>query len=495
MKLKRIAIILGALAAIAICVGVFMKFKRKSAAKVHPAAATAPAQPATAGASEDITPEPSADTKPKRSSYNSPEVGSPMGGTGRYATSSGSQVVNDGIAKAQPSQTQPQGDEGATTDTKGGRQRKFGNIVTGESHEGGLPRFALSHLHSRADDRSFASKTPAGEAIEALNDVSPELADALKKRMAGGNTNPATLITDFAKKLKADAGNVPAGVEGEPSIGGQRRRAAAQQAPSPYYLHHGTLVEVQLVNTLESFSPGPILGTVVHDVRSLDGELVIPAGTRAVGMMSGSNKDRILAQADWKMILTGGDFAGRCLPLTGSIMTAQNGFILDKDKTRPEFVVFGPDDMKVGMVGYLIQPKGWNDLKLFAAEFINKMGSTQMSTNTGSLTGQQTPDNSVKNAFIGGGQGVMNRYADGILKEVEANSPFVLVPGGRSFYIFLTAPADMQISSVPLAEDAEATARAEDAENKEILRSKRLAGTQANLQSLLTNNKPVSGNK
>lgn len=434
------------------------------------------------------------------------ETGRPLpGNAGAIAVSSDAQAVNGAIPRAPAGAGEPEPQPAAATlqaPAERGYKRHMANpLVSGTPANTALP-FEISHLHNRAKNNGSGdiSSRVIGSVSSTVNGIRdagnhgrasvldglpPEAADLIpdgvKDALAG--VSPDTRAQVIAQMgYGRQTGAAAQAAASQPVATGRRTARAAQvAAPTPYYLHPGRLIEVQLINTLESFAPNsPVLGLVVHDVRSMSGEVVIPAGSHIVGYTSGHNRDRIFCQNNYRVILTSGEFAGRSLPITAATMTAQNSFMLNKQGDA-EMVFFGPNDMKVGLCGYIIRPKGWTEAGVFGAAFLKKFTETRMDTNTNALTGQQAPTNSLKNAGLSGTTGVIDKYADGLAKEMEDISPYVLVPGGNtSFYLFLNQPADIQVSSVPLAQDPRTVEAVEKATAKESSRNNSINNLIAN---------------
>lgn len=438
MKLKKllfiglpVSILVGGL-----CTAGYLKWKRKHS--LPATAAQAGAEPTKAPSRREVRAAAEASSETGVPMLNTPNVGQP---------DEKSVIINPNVPPAAPNRVEMDNGKAKVTMNRGLIPPTQGQYTDLD--------FTISHLRNRSSEGGVM-KTVAGavgmsaEDLSALEGVSPELAKEVKRRLAG-----------LPQAIKTGGGTPGPYYGGSAFTGGVQRRPVAH--PSPFYLHAGTLVEIQLINTLESFAEGsPILGVVVHDVVALNGNIVIPAGSRYLGHTAGSDKDRIFGAPDGRIVITDGEFFGRSLPIYGKTMTAQNAFLLDK-KGKAEFIFFGSDDMKVGIVGHLIVPQNWNEAKLFLSEAIKNLTPTQMQTQTGQFSGQQVPTiTSGKNALINSGSGALNRYAEGLEKEIQNNAPYVLVPGGKTFYVCLEQPADMQISSIPLAQDPEATERVRD---------------------------------
>lgn len=195
----------------------------------------------------------------------------------------------------------------------------------------------------------------------------------------------------------------------------------------------GRLIKCELVNTLDSSNrETPIIGLVMEPVY-WNGDLIIPAGSEVHGIATtNSLRERIVSGNQWNIILPreGDRPNGMTLELTA--------IALDRDDPTAEGKTYGITDGSFGLKGYRIKSNNLEEIKVFAATFLGAItAGLQTQVPTESLLGGTRPNNTLRDASLGGISAVMHRLAEKIEKEIEDNGFYTRVPAGKQFYLYV----------------------------------------------------------
>lgn len=205
---------------------------------------------------------------------------------------------------------------------------------------------------------------------------------------------------------------------------------------SPKTASYGQLIEVKLVNTVESIDlTTPIIGIVLRDIYSWDGsQIVVEANTLIHGTGSANrSRERIGASTDW--ILVWQDGTGRELPIKGVVLDQAIDHINGGWK---------PTDGSAGLKGRVIKTDRLANLKLIAASLIRGVGTgaTRSELISNGNTTTQSFDGSLQNIAAQGIRDAANVYAQAILRAIQRDGFYVRVPAGKNFYVYVTQPLD-----------------------------------------------------
>ena len=215
---------------------------------------------------------------------------------------------------------------------------------------------------------------------------------------------------------------------------------AVPRGPKGDYAPAFRLVKCQLVNTVDSSNlTTPIIGLVTEDL-CWNGKVIIRANSEVHGIASVDRvRERIASEGEFTFVLNEPDRRGRELVI--------KGLVLDMERD-PEYDTYGIADGSAGLRGDVIRTANNDVIKLYAASLISGMSGAVSSGSSGILGNRVYTNNSslglsaLQGGFInpvaGGTQGVLDRYADQILKSIERDGFFVRVPAGKQFYVYCT---------------------------------------------------------
>jgi Bacterial conjugation TrbI-like protein len=218
------------------------------------------------------------------------------------------------------------------------------------------------------------------------------------------------------------------------------------------------LVKCQLVNTVDSSNlTTPIIGLVSEDL-CWNGKVIIRANSEVHGTASVDRvRERIASDGEFTFILNEPDRRGRELVI--------RGLVLDMERD-PEFDTYGLTDGSAGLRGDVIRTANNDVIKLYAASLISGMSNAVSSGSSGILGNRVYTNNSslglsalqggVINPLAGGTQGVLDRYADQVLKSIERDGFFVRVPAGKQFYVYCSEAIDLSRARVGADDEREA---------------------------------------
>ncbi|MDB6138513.1 MAG: Conjugation TrbI-like protein [Verrucomicrobiaceae bacterium] len=212
------------------------------------------------------------------------------------------------------------------------------------------------------------------------------------------------------------------------------RRKPFIASPPKVFSPPGTLIKAALVITLESNAVGtPVLALVTEDVY-FQGDLIVPAGTQvqASAMANSKFRDRIDVRGTFTFIWADG------------AEYSITGIALDHEPLPDG--TFSLTDGSPGIRGRVLKTDEYAELKLLAAEAVKGLmnnGQSQFQSVYGLV-----PENTNRNAALGGGAGAAGAYAGILSKSLEKDSEYVQVPAGTSFYIYTTALFEPELRSI-----------------------------------------------
>jgi Bacterial conjugation TrbI-like protein len=223
------------------------------------------------------------------------------------------------------------------------------------------------------------------------------------------------------------------------------------------------LVKCQLVNTVDSSNlTTPIIGLVTEDL-CWNGKVIIRANSEVHGVASVDRvRERIASEGEFTFVLNEPDRRGREL--------VTKGLVLDMERD-PEYDTYGITDGSAGLRGDVIRTANNDVIKLYAASLISGISGAVSSGSSGILGNRVYTNNSslglsalqggVINPIAGGTQGVLDRYADQILKSIERDGFFVRVPAGKQFYVYCSEAIDLSRAKIEADDERDARAQAD----------------------------------
>jgi hypothetical protein len=235
------------------------------------------------------------------------------------------------------------------------------------------------------------------------------------------------------------------------------------RGPKGDYAPAFRLVKCQLVNTVDSSNlTTPIIGLVAEDLN-WNGKVIIRANSEVHGIASVDRvRERIASDGEFTFVLNEPDRRGRELVI--------KGLVLDMERD-PEYDTYGITDGSAGLRGDVVRTANNDVIKLYAASLISGMSSAVSSGNSGILGNRVYTNNSslglsalqgaVINPIAGGTQGVLDRYADQILKSIERDGFFVRVPAGKQFYVYCSEAIDLSRAKIGADNERDARAQAD----------------------------------
>jgi hypothetical protein len=196
----------------------------------------------------------------------------------------------------------------------------------------------------------------------------------------------------------------------------------------------GTLIKAALVITLESNAVGtPVLGMVIEDVY-FQGNLIVPAGTQVQATTFGNSRirDRIDVRGSFTFIWADGS------------EYVTTGIALDHQPLSDG--TFSLTDGSPGIRGRVLKTDEYAELKLLVAEAMQGVMNNSQ-TQFQSVYGL-VPENTNRNAALGGGSSGAQAYAGLLSKKIEKDLEYVQVPAGTSFYIYTTDVFEPELRSI-----------------------------------------------
>jgi hypothetical protein len=235
--------------------------------------------------------------------------------------------------------------------------------------------------------------------------------------------------------------------------------------PPRYFAPRGMLIKAALVITVDSSSlETPVLALVTEDVY-WNGRLIVPAGTQVQAQASqGRERDRIEVKGTYTFVWADGrEYNISCVALDHEPLA---------DGT------YGITDGSAGIRGQIIKNDAYAEVKILIAEALQGiMNNSQQQFQT--VYGL-VPDNTNRNAALGGGAAASSAYSQMLTKKLDKDLDYVRVAAGTLFYIYTRDVFEPDLASVAglkqggratsswqIAEDSYARAQAADATGSE----------------------------
>lgn len=213
----------------------------------------------------------------------------------------------------------------------------------------------------------------------------------------------------------------------------EKLKPFAPQAPT-IFAPRGTLIKAALVITLESNVTGtPVLAMVTEDVY-FQGNLIVPAGTQVQGESAGGSRirDRMDVRGSFTFVWADGS------------EYSISGIALDHQPL--EDGTFAITDGSPGIRGRVLKTDDYAELKLLIAEAVKGLATNNQSQFQ-SIYGL-VPENTNRNAALGGGASGASAYANLLAKKLEKDIEYVQVPAGTSFYIYTLDVFEPELRSI-----------------------------------------------
>ena len=199
------------------------------------------------------------------------------------------------------------------------------------------------------------------------------------------------------------------------------------------FLPYGEAIRCSTVMAIDNVGiDTPIIGLVERNVFSPSGNLVIPAGAEIHGTaVINSTRERVASAGSWVIVYA-----------DGSEMVLR-GIALDRKEISLEHETWELTDGQGGISGEVHKRATMQEAKAFAAIFLEGLARGVQTRQT-SVFGTTTTDSTFQNAATEGAAEVLDEYARRILREIERNSFYLIVPPGKPFYVYLTGPVDFK---------------------------------------------------
>jgi len=208
---------------------------------------------------------------------------------------------------------------------------------------------------------------------------------------------------------------------------------AFQPSEPKFFAPRGMLFKAALVLTVDSSSlETPVLALVTEDVY-WNGRLIVPAGTQVHAQASkGRVRDRMEITGTYTFVWADGrEYNINCVAL---------------DHVRLSDGSYGITDGSAGIRGQIIQNDQYAELKILVAEALQGIMNNQQDQFQ-SVYGL-VPQNTNRNAALGGGSQAASAYSGLLTKKLEADLDFVRVAAGTQFYIFTKDVFEPDMASV-----------------------------------------------
>jgi hypothetical protein len=203
---------------------------------------------------------------------------------------------------------------------------------------------------------------------------------------------------------------------------------------SKNFAPYGRLIPCELIITVDSSTiRTPIIGLVTEDIY-FGGRLLVPAGTEVHGQAQTDRvRERIASSGGWTFVWQD----GRELRVSG--------IALDR-KFDPDGSGWGITDGSAGLRGRVLKTDDLAEIKLFAASFLSSAASA-LTENQQTVLGTEVLP-TVRNAGLGGMQGVLQTYAQQIYDSIQRDGFYVRVPAGKQFYLYVTQTIDRNDATI-----------------------------------------------
>jgi hypothetical protein len=207
---------------------------------------------------------------------------------------------------------------------------------------------------------------------------------------------------------------------------------ASKREEETIIIPFGRMLKCELVNAIDSTNVStPIVGLVMEDLW-IDGRVVIPAGSEVHGTAtSDKSRDRICSHDKWVIV-----FPKNCKHW-GRKSISIKSVVLDREDKTGEGKTFGITDGSYGIRGYRIQSTEMDELKIFAAAFLEAALAGFEKTAPVGVSGSIQTIPNASNAALSGAGAVMNEYIQMIKGQMAEKGFYIRVPGGKQFYLYI----------------------------------------------------------
>ncbi len=223
--------------------------------------------------------------------------------------------------------------------------------------------------------------------------------------------------------------------------------AATEISSSPIsarFLPFGRAIKAELVNALVSSTRrgAPIVALVTEDVRdwSTD-EVIIPAGSELHGVAAPDKQlQRMFSEDHWILVLPKHDkrAPGAEIRIVGTA--------LDRDERLLDngAATFSQYDMAPGIPAEIVRSD--DEVKLFLGEALKGFASVSQTRDSYSSPygTTETVQSTTRNALLGAGGSVADKYAELALEEYKNNGWFLRVRASKQFYLYVQQTVDME---------------------------------------------------
>lgn len=224
---------------------------------------------------------------------------------------------------------------------------------------------------------------------------------------------------------------------------------------------YGRLIKCELVLTVDSLNlQTPIVALVMEDVW-WNGKLIIPAGSEAFSKVTASAvRDRIGDDGTWTFVLPEQDdrINGRELILKGFAVDRAELTVEEDGRVRS----WSLNDGSAGLHGYCIDDSDPDKIRLFlttalsgvVSGFSEGLETREPVPGVAGAMGLTELKSTLRNASVNGAsQGArktLDALAEQILEQIKKNQPYIRVPSGKQFYVFVDQSIDPAAAQVGL---------------------------------------------
>tara|TARA_B100000989_G_C19528016_1_gene467997 strand:+ start:802 stop:1824 length:1023 start_codon:yes stop_codon:yes gene_type:complete len=205
------------------------------------------------------------------------------------------------------------------------------------------------------------------------------------------------------------------------------------EGEDPLIIPFGRMLKCELVNAIDSTNINtPIVGLLMEPLW-VDGVLVFPSGTEIHGKASADKvHERITSSSEWVVV-----FPPNCTKYASKTVKL-SGFALDREDRTGEGKTFGIADGSFGIRGYRIQSTELDELKIFAASFLQAaLAGLEETEPVGGIFPNSKIKPTARNASLSGSSAVMGEYVEILKKEIEDKGFYTRVPAGKQFYLYI----------------------------------------------------------
>ena len=195
----------------------------------------------------------------------------------------------------------------------------------------------------------------------------------------------------------------------------------------------GRMLKCELVNAVDSINlQTPLLGILMEPLW-VDGVMVLPAGCEIHGLATTDKvKERICSNKQWTVVFPpkNSKWSVSSIQLKGSA--------LDREDKTGEGKTFGITDGTYGIRGRRVQSAQMDELKFFAAAFLETaLSGLEQTEPIGGIWPDVKIVPSARDASLAGSSAVLGEYANMLKEELVENKYYTFVPAGKQFYLYV----------------------------------------------------------